>query len=363
MVTPLLLCHPGVASWATSDRHRTGCLGLVGMSSSRKKVVHFIRHGESEYNAAMRETGIDPMVYDAPLTAKGKKQARKTAEMVNEFPPPQLLVVSPLTRAIHTALLAVPYAPLAGRQAQDCGWERTRCVVSPLVREAVSGADDIGTPPGELEKAFPGLNVGDLPDVWWYPGPGGEEDRENGDWKASRRRYAEQAFEEPEEMFAKRMAEWVAWLSEVEEEEVMVVAHYHVVFALTGRSLGNGEMRSFLFSWEGEGEEAEVVDVAQIVVGGEDGGKRYVVRVTGPYGREEMCSAWVLEWDRSRDGDGDGVRVRVRVMGEGRGGTAVEAVRRVVAEEGVEIEVGEDDVERVVGGLDERSEYSKSSSS
>ena len=42
-----------------------------------KQVLHIIRHGESEYNAATNgPRWEDPEIFDAPLTAKGRAQAR-----------------------------------------------------------------------------------------------------------------------------------------------------------------------------------------------------------------------------------------------------------------------------------------------
>ena len=39
------------------------------------KVVHLIRHGESEYNRHYAETGDDPMIFDAPLTPRDAANA------------------------------------------------------------------------------------------------------------------------------------------------------------------------------------------------------------------------------------------------------------------------------------------------
>ena len=76
----------------------------------REKKVYLIRHGQSEYNLlhggglSDSGSGVDPMVFDAPLTELGKEQARGI-----ELPEdPELVVCSPLTRAVQTALLAFP---------------------------------------------------------------------------------------------------------------------------------------------------------------------------------------------------------------------------------------------------------------
>lgn len=46
------------------------------------QVLHLIRHGESEYNAATNGPGWeDPEIFDAPLTARGKQQVSAGAKL------------------------------------------------------------------------------------------------------------------------------------------------------------------------------------------------------------------------------------------------------------------------------------------
>lgn len=65
----------------------------------------FLRHGEAEHNVAFHEAGEsafqDPKYQDAPLTEKGRSQAREVGQKLFEF---QILDVwtSPLTRALQT---------------------------------------------------------------------------------------------------------------------------------------------------------------------------------------------------------------------------------------------------------------------
>ncbi len=44
--------------------------------------VYFIRHGQSEFNAAFTGGGIDPMIFDAPLTDMGLRQAEAAKKLV-----------------------------------------------------------------------------------------------------------------------------------------------------------------------------------------------------------------------------------------------------------------------------------------
>ncbi len=65
----------------------------------------FLRHGEAEHNVAFHEVGEsafqDPKYQDAPLTEKGRGQARDVAQKLFEL---QILDVwtSPLTRCLQT---------------------------------------------------------------------------------------------------------------------------------------------------------------------------------------------------------------------------------------------------------------------
>ena len=57
------------ATWSSSSRG--------GPDASRRwetKVVYLIRHGQSTFNAAYARDGVDPMLFDAPLSALGRRQ-------------------------------------------------------------------------------------------------------------------------------------------------------------------------------------------------------------------------------------------------------------------------------------------------
>ena len=46
----------------------------VAEEGGGRKVVYLIRHGQSTFNAAYEQTGVDPMLFDAPLSALGVRQ-------------------------------------------------------------------------------------------------------------------------------------------------------------------------------------------------------------------------------------------------------------------------------------------------
>ena len=68
-----------------------------------REMIYFVRHGESEANKNMSEGGLFSFEehYDAPLTEKGKEQARETAEVLKDKSI-DIVVTSGLLRAIET---------------------------------------------------------------------------------------------------------------------------------------------------------------------------------------------------------------------------------------------------------------------
>ncbi|KAL6767418.1 hypothetical protein ACKKBF_B35155 [Auxenochlorella protothecoides x Auxenochlorella symbiontica] len=85
------------------------CEEIYIASPSDIKVVDFIRHGEGFHNVA---GNADPSAYrswnfeDAHLTSKGWEQARQLGEELRStaaYQAPDVVIVSPLTRALETA--------------------------------------------------------------------------------------------------------------------------------------------------------------------------------------------------------------------------------------------------------------------
>jgi broad specificity phosphatase PhoE len=72
-------------------------------------VLHLVRHGESEYNAACGAPGSswdEPLIFDAPLSPLGRAQASALGPALAALVSTNALwVASPLTRAIQTCLL------------------------------------------------------------------------------------------------------------------------------------------------------------------------------------------------------------------------------------------------------------------
>ena len=92
------------ASW-THARPRVSASKL----SPTSRRIHFVRHGQGTHNLLAKEIGFtaykDERVADARLTELGREQASKNQPSTAELPL-NIVYVSPLSRAVETALLA-----------------------------------------------------------------------------------------------------------------------------------------------------------------------------------------------------------------------------------------------------------------
>ncbi|HEY5475187.1 MAG TPA: histidine phosphatase family protein [Tepidiformaceae bacterium] len=175
--------------------------------------VYLLRHGESAFNAVYDVTGVDPGIIDARLTERGREQVRALSETVRRLGC-ELVVTSPLTRAIETALglFDGPAAP--------------PIVVAALMRERLGDACDIGRPPSALAREFPMLDFRHLPETWWHTG---ELD-------------ARGVPIESHEQAKDRIVEFRAWLAGRTEQSILLVGHAGFLYRLGGVDLANAEL-------------------------------------------------------------------------------------------------------------------------
>ena len=179
------------------------------------KTVHCIRHGQSTFNAAFEASRVDPLHWDAPLTELGRRQVAEAASRVRDYPY-ELVVTSPLTRAIQTTLGLFeghPAAPLIH--------------VEGLHREHCASSCDVGRPPPALLAEFPGLAFGHLEEVWWHRD--GEPDERG-------------VHIEPAHVLTGRVDAFRDWLAARPERLIAVVGHGTFFYHLTGRFLANCEL-------------------------------------------------------------------------------------------------------------------------
>ena len=179
------------------------------------KTILCIRHGESTFNRAWRATPVDPLHFDAPLSEAGHEQVRQ-ARPTLAGAPVEVVIVSPLTRALQTALGLFGDHPRAPPM-----------LVHHLARERVENSCDVGRSPALLAADFPSLDVAHLDEVWWQA-EGAADERG--------------ICVEPLEAVDARVARFRALLRERPERVIAVVAHGTFLFQLTGRQLANCEV-------------------------------------------------------------------------------------------------------------------------
>jgi len=131
------------------------------------KRVHFVRHAESMCNAAgavypkgdprRKKVFQDPQYLDAPLSPHGLDQCAQLKSTIDALPKVQLVVSSPLTRALQTAF-----------GIYSCGkGEDVPLVVLEALREfnsSVFHPCDARRRREELELDFPGANFSGVPE-------------------------------------------------------------------------------------------------------------------------------------------------------------------------------------------------------
>jgi len=205
------------------------------------KLVSFIRHGESEANRHNDLYGNSKGFWDPHITDRGVAQAKARGSLlaasshVFDF---ELIVVSPLTRALETCATAL--ASYFGR---------VPVIVHPLVVEQLTECDDIGKPPKVLKEIWEGYPIDwsllpDKPEVWWYPGPSEViPNPEKETMESQQKAYLSEQGEwtEPWQTVLKRAKRFENWLKARPERHICVVSHCGFIEALVGTSLGHGE--------------------------------------------------------------------------------------------------------------------------
>ena len=175
--------------------------------------VYLIRHGQSEFNAAAHH-GVDPMIFDAPLTELGRAQADQVRGEIADLGIRQV-ISSPLTRAIQTALrIFDDLAPIT---------------IEATHREWLTHSCDVGSPPEKLSSDFPMLSFDHLDDHWWHKGPVNEND----------------VPVEPESVFHGRVQDFFDVLAAAETRPVAIVGHGNFFQEMIGRMMVNCEVHSY----------------------------------------------------------------------------------------------------------------------
>lgn len=174
--------------------------------------IYFVRHGQSQFNAAFERGGGDPMIFDAPLTDLGRQQAVAARQAFKDLGIVRVMT-SPLTRAIQTAqLIFQESAPIDVVHGHH---------------ELLLHSCDVGRSPGELGEDFPELAFEHLDETWWHSDGEGDINVE------------------PETVFKQRIADFVRSLDTVTERPLAIVGHGNAFREIIGRQLENCEVHRF----------------------------------------------------------------------------------------------------------------------
>lgn len=170
--------------------------------------MFLLRHGQSYFNLHFTATRRDPGIEDPELTELGAQQAAEAAARLADARITRM-IISPYTRALQTAepILAVHKVPVEIMQE---------------VRERTAFVCDIGSPPELLASRFPQHDFDHLPAKWW---PEGIETTEETISRADGFRRLMQARED--------------------SPTTLLVSHWAFILALTGVSVGNGEILEY----------------------------------------------------------------------------------------------------------------------
>jgi len=204
-------------------------------SDPSAKLISFIRHGESEANAAIEITGSSKGYFNPDITAKGRDQARTRRTELAKSPDLfkfELIVVSPMRRTLETCHLAL----------EDYINSGVKLIGHPLIREQFSESDDVGAAPKEIKAQWPNVdwsNFTDEPEVWWYPGQ--NVDVHTLTVEAQRALNMTHDWEEPWEVVLQRASDFEEWLRQRPEAHICVVSHGGFIEALVGPRMGNAE--------------------------------------------------------------------------------------------------------------------------
>ena len=169
--------------------------------------MHFIRHGQSEFNQAMNLHGRDPGIHDAPLTDKGREQARRAAERLAEHEIEHILC-SPYTRALQTTEIIVETL-------------KVPVTIEPLVAERALYSCDVGTPISVIRKKWGHMaDFSAVETEHWWPQDCNE---------------SHSAVQKRVKAFHKK------WGSHAKPESLLVVSHWYFINTLTQDDLENCE--------------------------------------------------------------------------------------------------------------------------
>jgi broad specificity phosphatase PhoE len=196
-------------------------------TTAKFKKIYLIRHGQAQHNV-----DVCSKYPDAQLTPHGVEQARRIRCSVGKDPEPELILYSPLRRAVQT--LAESYGHLCKGQGQGQGQGQAsgvRCLAVADLQEDWNGEAgfdcDTGSAPALLGQIFPQYDFSTLSADWM---------------KADSHLPQKQKINE-------RHTRVRAWIAARAESTIMIVAHHGTIKGLLGmkEGIGNGDVLEFSF--------------------------------------------------------------------------------------------------------------------
>ncbi len=181
------------------------------------------------------EDQFDPVIRDAGLTDRGVDQARALQADILTLDP-ALIILSPLTRNLHTASESCKML-----LQQKGGF--VDVIVTPIAREHTYSTCDLGSSTESLQERWPewSTQLSEVPPRWWAHSTARVDDdgpREN--------------YREPWQHLQNRVEFLVALLEEELRKRpgrnILLVGHAVLFYALTGKWLANCELFEFSVS-------------------------------------------------------------------------------------------------------------------
>lgn len=170
--------------------------------------MFLLRHGQSYFNLHFTPTRIDPGIEDPELTDLGVAQAHAAATQLAKVSLTRI-IISPYTRALQTAEPILRFQP-------------ARVEIMHEVRERAAFVCDVGSPPERLAARFPHHDFNHLPASWWSKPV------------------------ETLEATTLRADNFRALMAMREDAKTtLLVSHWAFILALTGKSLGNGDILEY----------------------------------------------------------------------------------------------------------------------
>lgn len=184
---------------------------------SKTKIVHFVRHAEGHHNVAGK---IDPLfgyrredLEDATLTELGIEQCKNFRESnTKSFAQAQLLVVSPLRRTMQTATHCFPHLK------EEIPWVAVECLREMTGLHPCDRRLSIT----EHKKHFNHIDFSEI-----------QEDADP--------LYYKYTLREPKADVTRRTQQFMEWLKERPETEIIVVTHHGYMMNLFHNSIKTTE--------------------------------------------------------------------------------------------------------------------------